>query len=99
MEGDTVLTMTKPMVDPDSIFINRNTAEPDWASFGISNPQTWIDRAGQLLSEGTIALQAESHPIHFKTVELLNLKGCMDPEAKNYKSYYVAADNESCVYE
>ena len=99
MEGDTVLSFTKPMVDPDSIFINRNRAGGDWASFGINEPQYWIDRAGQLLSEGTIALQAESHPIHFKTVELLNLKGCMDPKALNYKSYYVAADNGKCEYE
>lgn len=99
MEGDTVLSFTQPMVDPDSIFINRNQAGGDWASFGINEPQYWIDRAGQLLSEGTIALQAESHPIHFKTVELLNLKGCMDPKALNYKSYYVAADNGKCEYE
>ncbi|MEZ4991468.1 MAG: DUF1080 domain-containing protein [Saprospiraceae bacterium] len=98
MEGDTVLTYTKPQVDVDSVFINRSQDTPDWESFGISNPQVWIDRAGELLSEGHIALQAESHPIQFKTVELLNLKGCMDPKAKNYKSYFVKSDPGSCVY-
>jgi hypothetical protein len=30
------------------------------------------------LSEGYIALQAESHPTEFRKVELLNLVGCMD---------------------
>lgn len=99
MEGDTVLTYTQPQVDVDGVFINRNQEEPDWASFGIENPQSWIDQAGKLLGEGHIALQAESHPIQFKTVELLNLKGCTDPKAANYKSYYVASDNKTCVYQ
>jgi len=33
------------------------------------------------LTEGYIALQGESHPTEFRKVELLNLKGCMDPKA------------------
>ncbi len=41
---------------------------------------------GALLSSGTISLQSESHPVEFRQVELLNLAGCMDPEAQNYKS-------------
>ena len=32
-----------------------------------------------------------------RKVELLNLEGCMDPTAKNYKSYFVKADNAQCV--
>ena len=50
------------------------------------------------LSSGYIALQAESHPIRFRKVELLNLEGCMDKTALNYKSYYVKADNSKCRY-
>ncbi len=53
---------------------------------------------GQLLDNGYIALQSESHPIEFRRVELLNLKGCMDPEATNFKSYYVKAENSTCRY-
>ncbi len=54
---------------------------------------------GKLLSGGYISLQSESHPVEFRKVELLNLEGCMDPKASNYKSYYVKADNSKCQYE
>lgn len=53
---------------------------------------------GELLSEGYIALQAESHPTEFRKVEVLNLVGCMDRKAKNFKSYFVKADNTKCRY-
>ncbi len=57
-----------------------------------------VKQDGKLLSEGSISLQSESHPIEFRKVELLPLKGCMDQSAKNYKSYYVEPDNSACVY-
>lgn len=53
---------------------------------------------GKPLKEGYISIQAETHPIDFKSIELLDLCGCMDPQAKNYKSYYVKADNTQCEY-
>lgn len=53
---------------------------------------------GTLLSKGYIALQAESAPIEFRKVRLLNLKGCMDESASNYKSYFVADDPDACHY-
>jgi len=53
---------------------------------------------GQPLESGYISLQAESHPIQFRRVALLNLKGCMDPEAKNFGSRFVEPDPDSCVY-
>lgn len=53
---------------------------------------------GKPLSEGTISLQSESHPVDFRKVEILNLCGCTDPKASNYKSYYVKSDNKTCVY-
>ncbi len=53
---------------------------------------------GEPLSEGYISLQSEGHALQFRRVELLNLKGCMDAEAKNYKSYFEADDPESCEY-
>ena len=55
-------------------------------------------RSGELLSEGYIALQAESHPTEFRKVELLNLVGCMDRKAKNFREYFVKADNRQCRY-
>ncbi len=51
---------------------------------------------GMLLKEGSIALQAESHPIEFRKVELLNLKGCMNPKCAQYKTYYVVAGECDC---
>ena len=54
---------------------------------------------GELLGEGYISWQSEGHPIQFRRVELLNLKGCTDPTAKNFKTYFVAGDPESCRYE
>lgn len=51
---------------------------------------------GRPLAAGYIALQSEGHPVQFRRVELLNLKGCMDPRAANYKAYYVEAENGSC---
>lgn len=53
---------------------------------------------GKRLIEGSISLQSESHPIEFRKVEILNLKGCMDSKAKNFKSYYVEKDNSKCKY-
>ncbi|MFN5930603.1 MAG: DUF1080 domain-containing protein [Sphingobacteriales bacterium] len=53
---------------------------------------------GQLLSKGTISLQSESHPVEFRKIEILNLEGCMDPKATNYKSYYVKSKPEDCRY-
>ena len=60
------------------------------------DPEVKID--GKLLEMGTISLQSESHPVQFRKVELLNLKGCMDKKAKNYKDYYLKDDPSSCVY-
>jgi len=53
---------------------------------------------GKLLTEGYISLQSESHPVEFRKVELLDLAGCMDPKAKNYKTYFVKAENSTCQY-
>jgi hypothetical protein len=49
------------------------------------------------LSDGYIALQGEGQPVESRKVELLNLSGCMDPKAANYKSYYVHRDDTKCV--
>ena len=73
VDGQTVLEYEKPQIG------GGNVSDYD--------PAVKVD--GQLLTEGWIALQAESHPLEFRKVELLNLKGCMDPNATNFKSYYI----------
>jgi hypothetical protein len=56
-----------------------------------------IKKDGTVLKDGYIGLQSESQPVDFRKVELLNLSGCMDPKAANYKSYYVHRDDERCA--
>lgn len=56
----------------------------------------WDDRIPN--GSGFIALQAESHPTDFRKVRLLNLEGCMDKKAKNYKSYFVKDNPKVCQY-
>lgn len=53
---------------------------------------------GELLAQGSISLQSESHPVEFRRVELLNLVGCTDEEARNYRSYYEKPDPAACRY-
>jgi hypothetical protein len=97
VEGDTVLQFQRPQVGGG--FISEEDGVSDWESFGIvRDGQIWQAKVGEVLTEGYIALQAESHPIDFKNIELLNLCGCTDPKAKNYKSYYIKADPAACEY-
>lgn len=82
MEGQVVLEFNKPTI-------------------GGGNVGGYIESAyteGTPLKEGYISIQAETHPIDFKSIELLNLCGCMDEKAKNYKDYYIKADNSTCEY-
>jgi 3-keto-disaccharide hydrolase len=62
----------------------------------VSNYDPAVKKDGEPLGEGYIALQAESHPTEFRKVEVLNLSGCMKPEASNYKRYYVHRDDSQC---
>jgi hypothetical protein len=55
-----------------------------------------IKKDGAQLAEGYLALQAESHPTEFRKIEVLDLSGCMDPKAANYKSYYIHRDDMQC---
>jgi hypothetical protein len=64
----------------------------------VNNFDPAVKKDGTPLGEGYISLQAESHPTEFRKIEILNLSGCMDPKASNYKSYYVHADNSKCNY-
>ncbi len=91
INGDTVLTYTKPIIGGGFVSESHN-----WTKANITDSLFWINKAGTPLREGYIALQAESQPVDFRGIELLNLVGCMDPKAKNYKDYYIKSDNSQC---
>ena len=82
IEGKTVLSYEMPQIGGGNVSNHWPLAKVD----------------GTLLDEGYISLQSESHPVEFRKVELLNLVGCMDSKAKNYKKYFVKADNSTCRY-
>jgi len=81
VNGETVLQYEKPQIG------GGNVAGHDPA----------LQKDGEILTSGSISLQAESHPTEFRKVELLNLVGCMDKKAKNYKSYFEKDDPASCI--
>jgi hypothetical protein len=60
------------------------------------DPKIKVD--GKALESGYIGLQAESQPVEFRNVELVELVGCMDPKASNYKSWYKKAEAGKCRY-
>lgn len=80
VNGDTVMTYSKPQMGGG----NANN----------TNPGVLV--AGKLLTEGYITLQAETAPIDFRKVEIVNLKGCTDPKDANYKPYFVKSDPAAC---
>jgi Domain of Unknown Function (DUF1080) len=75
-----------------------NYEAPQIGGGNVVNYDPAVKKDGALLTEGSISLQSESHPVEFRKVELLNLVGCMDPKAKNYRAYFVRADEGSCRY-
>jgi hypothetical protein len=88
--GDTRITHLingKPVIE---------YSEPQIGGGAVSEYDPAVKQDGKRLTEGYIALQSESHPIDFRKVELLNLRGCMNPSASNYKRYYVQSDPASC---
>jgi hypothetical protein len=72
--------------------------KPQVGGGAVSGQEIIFGKDGDLLKGGTISLQSESHPVEFKKIEILNLEGCMDPKAINYKSYYVHSKPEDCRY-
>lgn len=82
IEGEQVLEYTHPQIGGGVVSGHDPAQKQD----------------GRLLADGFIALQAEGQEIDFRNVRLLNLNGCMDPDALNYKRYYVAPDPATCRY-
>ena len=93
VNGDTVLTYTHAQIGEGLI-----ASDFGWKRGNVPDSMYWISRANTPLKEGYIALQAESQPVDFRRIEILDLVGCMDPKAKNYRSYYVKPDPSRCQY-
>ena len=72
---------------------------PQYGGGVVDNYDATTKLDGQLIERGYISLQSESHPIDFRKVELLNLAGCTDKAASNYKSYYVKSERAQCRYD
>jgi hypothetical protein len=73
-------------------------ALPQYGGGVVNNHDPAAQPVGELIEGGYIALQSESHPIDFRRIALLNLAGCMDPKASNYRTYYVKSEPATCQY-
>ncbi len=73
--------------------------QPQIGGGSVSGHDPAVKRDGMLLESGSISLQSESHPIEFRKVELLDLTGCMDEKARNFRSYFLKADPARCRYQ
>jgi hypothetical protein len=82
VEGQNVLEYSKPQIGGGAV--------------SPVDPAVKID--GTPLSRGYISIQAESAPADFRKIELLNLEGCTDKKAKNYKSYIVKSNPSMCQF-
>lgn len=73
-------------------------ALPQFGGGVVHNHDPAAQPTGKLIEGGYIALQSESHPVDFRKVALLNLAGCMDSKASNYRAYYVKSEPAACKY-
>lgn len=101
-DGDQWVTVEALVLGSDRIVHYANgeaVIEYENVTYGggvVSGHRPEMKPDGEPISSGYISLQSESHPIQFRRVAVLNLKGCMNPDADNYKSYYVEPDPDSC---
>ena len=80
INGQTVLEYSKPQIGGGSV--------------NPFDPAIKID--GKALTGGYISIQAETAPIDYRKVELLNLEGCTDPRSKSYRPYIVKSNPSMC---
>jgi hypothetical protein len=88
-----VVSIVRHIIDHDTVLVYTHPRQAAGVVSGYDPAQL---TEGKLLSSGYVALQAEGHPVDFRNVRLLNLEGCMDSTASNYKRYYVKSDPSSC---
>jgi hypothetical protein len=80
VNGDTVLSLTRPHVGGGSVNGHDPAEKTD----------------GAPLARGYIALQSEGHPVEFRRVELLNLEGCTDRASPAYRAHFVRSNAAAC---
>ena len=80
INGQTVLEYSKPQIGGGSV--------------NPFDPAIKID--GKALTGGYISIQAETAPIDYRKVELLNLEGCTDQRSKSYRPYIVKSNPSMC---
>ena len=81
IDGQTVLQYEKPTIGG-----------------GVANGfDPAIKKDGTVLEDGYLALQAESQPVEFRNIRLLNLSGCMTPGSPAYRPYFVRRDDARCT--
>ena len=88
--GDSLI---KHMVGKDTVFkfTKPVTGGP------MANNATVPIIENQPLKSGYIVLQAESAPILFRKIEILDLIGCMDKTSPAYRSYFVKNNSAACT--
>ena len=82
IEGEPVLEYTRPAIGGGT----------------VSGFDPAVKRDGRALTGGFIALQSEGHEVDFRNVRLLDLEGCTDPDALNFRGYFEASDPSKCRY-
>jgi hypothetical protein len=82
VDGVTVLEYTNPQMGGGAV--------------APVDPAVKVD--GTPMTSGYISIQAETAPTDFRKIELLNLEGCKDPKASNYKAYIVKANPQMCRF-
>ena len=82
VDGQTVLEYTKPQIGGGSV--------------SPVDPAIKVD--GTPMTGGYISIQAETAPADFRKIELVNLEGCTDKKASNFKSYIVKSNPKTCRY-
>ena len=81
VNGEAVMAYTDMTYGGGAVSGHRREAKPD----------------GATLAGGFIALQSESHPIQFRHIRLLDLKGCMRKGDENFRAYFVESAPERCA--
>lgn len=103
-DGEQWVTVEALVLGSEKIIHYANSEaviEYENVTFGggvVSGHRPEMKPDGKPINSGFIALQAESHPIQIRRVAILNLKGCMNPDAENYKSYFIEPDPDSCAH-
>ena len=80
IDGKAVLEYSKPQIGGGSV-----------SGF---DPSVKVD--GTPMTGGYISIQAETAPVDFRKIELVNLEGCTDPAASNFKAYIVKSNPAMC---